>query len=137
MTADYVCAGCETNMVITKGDLCYNCSKRRGVPLLNVDYPVQRFQTLEDMSATFTFEPSRVVMTFAFALNFMIAGGHRMTREGWNGKGMWVAAQFPDEHSKMGAPYLYINTVEEKLVPWIPSQADLFATDWYRPGSGK
>jgi hypothetical protein len=56
--------------------------------------------------------------------------GARVTRTGWNGKGMWLALQVPDEHSKMSLPYVYMNTVAGQLVPWLPSQADLLAVDW-------
>lgn len=56
--------------------------------------------------------------------------GKKVTRAGWNGKGMWLALQVPDEHSKMGLPYVYMHTVQEKLVPWLCSQTDLLATDW-------
>lgn len=51
-------------------------------------------------------------------------------RAGWNGKGMWLKLQVPDEHSKMGLPYIYMRTVDGKLVPWLASQTDLLATDW-------
>ena len=30
----------------------------------------------------------------------------------------------------MGLPYLYIKTVDGKLVPWLASQTDLLAEDW-------
>lgn len=55
-----------------------------------------------------------------------------MTREGWNGKGLFIAKQVPDEHSKMGNPYLYIDATAlgGTLNPWVPSQTDLFAEDW-------
>ncbi len=55
-------------------------------------------------------------------------------RPGWNGKGMKLKAQFPDEHSKMTHPYLYmeIPDCEEGIrrIPWQPAQVDLFAEDW-------
>lgn len=57
--------------------------------------------------------------------------GTRFAREGWNGKGMYIAAQFPDENSKMQRPYLYIVPGEGFTVPWVASQADLMADDWY------
>ncbi len=56
--------------------------------------------------------------------------GRHVSRAGWNGKGMWVALQVPDEHSKMGLPYVYMRTVTGQLVPWLCSQTDLLATDW-------
>jgi hypothetical protein len=56
--------------------------------------------------------------------------GKSMYREGWNGKGMFITAQFPDENSKMSRPYLYITLASGERVPWLPSQSDLFADDW-------
>jgi len=59
-----------------------------------------------------------------------VKDGKRIARLGWNGTGMWVALQVPDEHSKMTLPYLYLSTVGGKLVPWLASQTDLLASDW-------
>lgn len=56
--------------------------------------------------------------------------GKQVAREGWNGKGMFLALQIPDENSKMGLPYIYISTVDGKLVPWLASQTDLLSDDW-------
>lgn len=56
--------------------------------------------------------------------------GRRAARKGWNGKGQFIQLQVPDENSKMGLPYLYISTVDGKLVPWIANQTDLLAEDW-------
>lgn len=56
--------------------------------------------------------------------------GGRVRRAGWNGKGMWLALQVPDAHSKMGLPYVYMSTVTGALVPWLCSQTDLLADDW-------
>lgn len=54
----------------------------------------------------------------------------RVQRAGWNGKGMWLELQVPDEHSKMGLPYVYMSTATGQLVPWLCSQSDLLAQDW-------
>lgn len=54
----------------------------------------------------------------------------RVRRAGWNGKGMWLELQKPDEHSKMTLPYVYMSTAQGDLVPWLCSQTDLLATDW-------
>jgi len=53
-----------------------------------------------------------------------------VSREGWNGKGMYIALQVPDSNSKMTAPYIYIRTVGGDLIPWLASQADILAEDW-------
>lgn len=73
--------------------------------------------------------------------------GARVTRDGWNGAGMWVSYQagYPDgipinrnTASSTGipegtvcpfAPYLMMWT-GATFVPWPPSQADLLAQDW-------
>jgi hypothetical protein len=56
--------------------------------------------------------------------------GARITRAGWNGRGMWLALQVPDAHSKMTLPYIYMSTVTGDLVPWLASQSDVLAEDW-------
>lgn len=68
-------------------------------------------------------------MNFSEALE-LIKQGCRLQRAGWNGKGMWIAIQVPDAHSKMGLPYLYMKTVDGPLVPWLCSQTDMLANDW-------
>lgn len=69
-------------------------------------------------------------MDFSDALR-AVKGGAKITREGWNGPDQYVALQVPDEHSKMGKPYLYISPVDGRLVPWLASQTDLLAEDWH------
>lgn len=68
-------------------------------------------------------------MRFSEALT-EVFDGFPMTRMGWNGKGMFIEAQYPDKRSKMTVPYLYLNTVTADKVPWLPSQSDIFADDW-------
>jgi hypothetical protein len=68
-------------------------------------------------------------LTFGDALTVLKKGG-KVCRSGWNGKGMWLALQVPDAHSKMSLPYIYMKTVDDKLVPWLASQTDVLAEDW-------
>lgn len=68
-------------------------------------------------------------MTFGDAI-YMMKHGKKVQRKGWNGKGMWLAIQNPDEHSKMTSPYIYMKTADDKLVPWLASQTDMLAEDW-------
>lgn len=56
--------------------------------------------------------------------------GSKVARSGWNGRGMSLELQVPDENSKMTLPYVFINTVDGERVPWLCSQTDLLATDW-------
>jgi hypothetical protein len=59
-----------------------------------------------------------------------LKAGVRVCRSGWNGKGMWIALQRPDAHSKMTLPYIYMKTADGHLVPWLASQTDILAEDW-------
>lgn len=71
-----------------------------------------------------------------YALNAM-KQGKKVARLGWNGKGMWLQLQVPDEHSKMTLPYIYLNYPTSEAnpngarVPWVASQTDMLANDWY------
>lgn len=65
--------------------------------------------------------------------------GQKVARKGWNGKGIYIEMQKPDEHSKMTLPYIYIVTnglvtdnpdAPKGVVPWLASQTDMLATDW-------
>lgn len=66
---------------------------------------------------------------FGLALVCLKRGG-KVTRKGWNGKGMWLNLQVPDSNSKMTLPYIYMKTADENLVPWLASQTDILAEDW-------
>jgi len=70
------------------------------------------------------------VGTIGYAIERMEVG-ERVARSGWNGKNMWLALQVPDNHSKMTLPYVYMKTADHQMVPWLCSQTDLLATDWY------
>jgi hypothetical protein len=71
-------------------------------------------------------EPQR---DFGFAL-YHLKRGRKVSREGWNGKGMWLKLQHPDTFSKMQRPYVYIKTANNELVPWVASHGDLLGNDW-------
>ena len=64
--------------------------------------------------------------------------GERVARNGWNGKNMWLQMQTPDAHSKMTLPYIYIEYPNGhpayqtgSRVPWLASQTDMLAEDWF------
>lgn len=78
--------------------------------------------------------------TFSFgkALD-MLKGGAKVARKGWNGRGIFIELQVPDEHSKMTHPYIFIDTTGLKSdnpdakrdrVPWLASQTDMLSEDW-------
>lgn len=75
---------------------------------------------------------------FGWALH-QLRNGKRVQRAGWNGKGIFIELQRPDEHSKMTSPYIYIDTTglqtdnpdaPKSRVPWLASQTDMLAEDW-------
>lgn len=70
-----------------------------------------------------------VLFDFGLAVRHL-KRGNRITRQGWNGKNMWVEIQQPDDYSKMTLPYIYMKTVNGDLVPWLASQTDILADDW-------
>lgn len=69
-------------------------------------------------------------MDFGDAIRSM-KQGRAVSRNGWNGKDMWVMLQRPDEHSKMRHPYFYMKPVDGELVPWVASQTDMIEEDWF------
>lgn len=72
-------------------------------------------------------------MTFGVALEHL-KKGLKVARHGWNGKGMCLELQVPDEHSKMTFPYPYftIPNCEEgtRLIPYSPTIVDIMSEDW-------
>ena len=77
-------------------------------------------------------------MTFGQVLE-ALKQGKRARRRGWNGKGIFIELQRPDEYSKMTHPYIYIDSTglltnnpdaPKNRVPWLASQTDMLAEDW-------
>lgn len=77
-------------------------------------------------------------MNFGQAIESLKAGDSA-ARKGWNGKGIFIKLQVPDQHSKMTSPYIYIDTTglqtdnpdaPRSCVPWLASQTDMLADDW-------
>ena len=77
-------------------------------------------------------------MCFGAALE-LLKQGERMRRRGWNGRGIFIELQRPDEHSKMTHPYIFIDSTglqtnnpdsPKNRVPWLASQTDMLAEDW-------
>jgi hypothetical protein len=75
-------------------------------------------------------------LNFGEALEELKAG-KKLQRSGWNGKGMWIGLQTPDDNSLMTLPYLFIEYPaghpaypSGSIVPWLASQTDLLSEDW-------
>ncbi len=75
------------------------------------------------------------MMDFGDALR-ALKQGKRLSRTGWNGRGLWLELQVPDAGSKMTLPYVYLNYPDNAQntpgarVPWLASQTDMLAEDW-------
>ena len=77
-------------------------------------------------------------LDFGYAIR-KLKEGKKVARSGWNGKGIFIELQRPDENSKMTHPYIFINTTGLKTdnpdapknrVPWLASQTDMLSSDW-------
>lgn len=66
---------------------------------------------------------------FGWALEYLKAG-LKVSRLGWNGKGMYLGLQVPDSSSVNKQPYIYIVPACGQRVPWVASQPDLLGNDW-------
>ena len=71
---------------------------------------------------------SEKLMTFGQAIEALKAG-KKVSRKGWNGKGMYIQLQVPDEHSKMTSPYLYVES-RFGCVPWKETFVEMFNNSW-------
>ncbi|RAK52124.1 DUF2829 domain-containing protein [Phenylobacterium deserti] len=73
----------------------------------------------------------------------LLKEGRKVSREGWNGKGMWIyyvpensyAAQTPAARGRFGEmvpyrAYIAMVTAQADVVPWVASQTDILADDW-------
>lgn len=88
------------------------------------------------------------MMTFSEALERVRIPGTRISREGWNGRGMYVVYQkgypngipvngntaeatgLPQGTVAIFKPYLMFCTAQGEFVPWVISQTDALAEDW-------
>ena len=85
------------------------------------------------------------VLTFGLAVEAMIIG-KKVARSGWNGKGMWLflvnSSEYQiDNHdvplsiqygqSNVLSPWIAMKTADDKFVPWLASQTDVLAEDYY------
>jgi hypothetical protein len=72
-----------------------------------------------------------------------LKNGYCVARDGWNGKGMWLALikgatvqqAIADCYGNNGETFpvldaVYMKTADGSLVPWLCSQTDMLAEDW-------
>lgn len=73
-------------------------------------------------------------MDFGDAIRSMKAD-YRVSRSGWNGKGMYLflatggEADSRVEHHLL-LPFIVMRTAQGDFVPWLASQTDMLAEDW-------
>jgi len=75
-----------------------------------------------------------------------LKNGARVSRKGWNGKGMFLyfvdGSQFkvnrppllgiyPEGTAINYLPHIDMKTADGSCVPWVGSQTDMFADDWH------
>lgn len=74
-----------------------------------------------------------------------LKSGNKVSREGWNGKEMYIFIIGTDS-SQVGIggwtytngkndnlpllPFIAMKTADDKVVPWLASQTDILAEDW-------
>lgn len=90
--------------------------------------------------------PAGPFYDFGTALEFMEDSGELIAREGWNGPGMFLfhvkQSQFDVSGTRLeGAieagkvvtlgAHIMMKTANGVLIPWLASQTDLLAKDWY------
>jgi hypothetical protein len=78
-------------------------------------------------------------MNFGEVLHYL-KNGYKVCREGWNGKGMWLVLIKAGEYNILGndhvvagimeSPFIAMKTVDNHIIPWVTSQADVLAEDW-------
>lgn len=79
-------------------------------------------------------------MTFGMAIE-ALKQGRKVSRSGWNGKGMWVClagGEVINPQRPIGEklpvdgflPWIGMKTVDNTFVPWLASQTDVLAEDW-------
>lgn len=116
------------------GNVLYNCTERllyTAENILSDEWIIANEGNTPILGGEATFG-------FGEAIKFL-KRGFRVARKGWNGKGIYLEMQIPDEHSKMTLPYIYIVTsslvsdnphAPRGVVPWLASQTDMLCEDW-------
>ena len=69
----------------------------------------------------------------------LLKQGQRVARKNWNGKGMFVMYcgvegedyTLDDGMKVTRRDYLYMKAADNTVVPWVASQTDILADDWY------
>jgi Protein of unknown function (DUF2829) len=75
-----------------------------------------------------------------------LKSGSKLARKGWNGEGMFLflvlgstfivnrpplLGIYPEGTTIQYCPHIDMRTADGKIVPWLASQTDVLADDWY------
>lgn len=117
-----------------EGNILYNCTERL---LYTAENIISDEWVIADENNT-TILGGEATFNFGEAIKYL-KRGFKVARKGWNGKGIYLEMQKPDENSKMTLPYIYIVTntlvsdnphAPRGIVPWLASQTDMLCEDW-------
>ena len=117
-----------------EGNILYNCTERL---LYTAENIISDEWVIADDNNT-TILGGEATFNFGEAIKYL-KRGFKVARKGWNGKGIYLEMQKPDENSKMTLPYIYIVTntlvsdnphAPRGIVPWLASQTDMLCEDW-------
>lgn len=103
------------------------------INLLDTDRPEYTFQNMASDEFILANEENTPIlggkarMSFSDALK-MVKRGMGMRLPHWK-EDVVIRAQFPDENSKMTAPYLYVESRFGR-VPWKETMIELFSDEW-------
>ena len=91
-------------------------------------------------------------MNFGDAIHHL-KNGHRVTRKGWNGRGMYLYhepgfefavkrnhplnQEHPEGTMVAMNPFIVMRTADGTVVPWLASQTDVLSTDWEVVDNGR
>lgn len=96
----------------------------------NTDYTMQNILSDEWVMATSENTPilgGEALFGFDEAMKYL-KRGISVRRKAWQ-PDVKICTQFPDEHSKMTAPYLYVESRFGR-VPWKETMIEMFEEDW-------
>lgn len=122
------------NRGVHKAIMCGECGKHQKFATKEEIFLLSRVEKLEPAKPTIVVDEFKeeIKMSFGRAFNFI---NNPVTKDRmgmrlphWK-EDVIVRIQFPDENSKMTAPYLYVESRFGR-VPWIPTQIELFSREW-------
>lgn len=106
---------------------------------------MKQLELFPDTTSKKETQMNKELLSFEAALG-LLKVGCRVSRQGWNGKGMYVylvdGSKFtvnrpplnkmlPEGTECTYRPHIDMRTADGSFVPWVASQTDLLAHDWF------